>query len=102
LVEEVNDETVDFIFNYKFDDPDDPEKIYYRSDHYNYAKQGIPIVFFYDYMTTDYHKPTDTADKINFAKIEKISTLVTELALRISNLEESLIVDKKEDEKVLE
>ena len=102
LVEEVNDETVDFVFNYKFDDPDDPEKIYYRSDHYNYAKLGIPIVFFYDYMTTDYHKPTDTADKINFAKIEKISTLVTELALRIANLEERLIVDKKEDEKVLE
>ena len=102
LVEEVNHETVDFVFNYKFDDPDDPEKIYYRSDHYNYAKQGIPIVFFYDYMTTDYHKPTDTADKIIFAKIEKISTLVTELALRIANLEERLIVDKKEDEKVLE
>jgi len=102
LVEEVNDETVDFVFNYKFDDPDDPEKIYYRSDHYNYAKLGIPIVFFYDYMTTDYHKPTDTADKINFVKIEKISTLVTELALRIANLEERLIVDKKEDEKVLE
>jgi outer membrane murein-binding lipoprotein Lpp len=53
-------------------------------------------------MTIDYHKPTDTADKINFAKIEKISTLVTELAFRIANLEESLIVDKKEDEKVLE
>ena len=102
LVEEVNDETVNFIFNYKFDDPDDPEKIYYRSDHYNYAKQGIPIVFFYDYMTKDYHKPTDTSDKINFAKIEKISTLVTELSYRIANLEERLIVDSKEDEKVLE
>jgi Zn-dependent M28 family amino/carboxypeptidase len=97
LVEKVNSETVNFVFDYKFDDPKDPQKIYYRSDHYNYAKKGIPIVFFYDYMTADYHKPTDTADKINFAKIEKVATLVTELTLRISNLDERLFVDKKEE-----
>jgi hypothetical protein len=96
IVEEANEETVNFKFNYQFDEPDDPQRIYYRSDHYNYAKKGIPIVFFYDYMLEDYHKPTDDTGKINFTKIEKISTLVTEIALRVSNLEHRLVVDIEE------
>ncbi len=90
IVEETNEETVNFNFNYKFDDPNDPLKIYYRSDHYNYAKRGIPIVFFYDYMVEDYHKPTDDADKINYKKIEKVTSLITEIAQRVANLEHSL------------
>ena len=98
LVQKVNDETVDFVLDYTFDDPNDPNKYYYRSDHYNYAKQGIPIVFFYDHMLEDYHQPTDDVEKINFKKIEKISTLITELALRISNLDHKLLVDKIEEE----
>jgi hypothetical protein len=98
LVERVNSETVRFELDYTFDDPNDPNRYYYRSDHYNYAKQNIPIVFFYDHMTEDYHKPTDDVDKINFAKIEKISTLITELALRIANLDHRLKVDKPVEE----
>ena len=100
LVQKVNDETVNFVLDYKFDDPNDPNRYYYRSDHYNYAKHGIPIVFFYDHMLEDYHKPTDDVEKINFNKIEKISTLITELALRISNLDHRLNVDKLEVESV--
>ena len=94
LVEKTNDETVKFCFNYEFDSPADPNRYYYRSDHYNYAKHNIPIVFFYDHMTEDYHKPTDDVDKINFKKIEKISTLITELSHRIANLDHRLIIDK--------
>ncbi len=94
LVEKVNSETVKFELDYTFDDPNDPNRYYYRSDHYNYAKQNIPIVFFYDHMTEDYHKPTDDVDKINFEKIEKVSTLITELALRIANLDHKLKLDK--------
>ncbi|MEE9572681.1 MAG: M28 family peptidase, partial [Candidatus Neomarinimicrobiota bacterium] len=101
LVESVNSETVKFELDYTFDDPNDPNKYYYRSDHYNYAKQNIPIVFFYDHMTEDYHKPTDDVDKINFEKIEKVSTLITELALRIANLDHKLILDKKVEETML-
>jgi hypothetical protein len=93
IVEKANEGTVNFNFNYQFDEPDDPQRIYYRSDHYNYAKKGIPIVFFYDYMLEDYHKPTDDSDKINFKKIEKISTLITEIALKVANLEHRLAVD---------
>ena len=100
LVQKVNDETVNFVLDYKFDDPNDPNRYYYRSDHYNYAKHGIPIVFFYDHMLEDYHKPTDDVEKINFNKIEKISTLITELALRISNLDHRLNVDRLEVESV--
>jgi Zn-dependent M28 family amino/carboxypeptidase len=96
LVEEVNSETVNFVFNYKFDDPSDRQKIYYRSDHYNYAKHGIPIVFFYDYMMDDYHKDSDETDKINFEKIRKTAILVYNIALRTANLSERLKSENKE------
>lgn len=86
LVEQVNSETSNFVFNYRFDDPSDRQRIYYRSDHYNYAKHGIPIVFFYDYMTDDYHKHSDEVDKINFEKIRKAVILVYNIALRTANL----------------
>ncbi|MHA2168008.1 MAG: M28 family peptidase [Candidatus Hodarchaeales archaeon] len=100
LVEEVNSETVNFELDYEYNHPSDPNRYYYRSDHYNYAKQNIPIVFFYDHMTEDYHKPSDDVDKINFEKLDKITTLVTELALRITNLDHRLIVDKHLEETV--
>jgi Zn-dependent M28 family amino/carboxypeptidase len=100
MVEEVNSETVNFILDYKYNDPDDPNRYYTRSDHYNYAKRNIPVVFFYDHMLEDYHKPTDDVEKINFDKIEKIVSLITELALRVSNLGHRLIVDKLEAEVV--
>ena len=96
--EDTNSETVNFELDYTFDDPNDPNKYYYRSDHYNYAKQNIPIVFFYYDMNEDYHKPTDDVSKINFEKIEKVSTLITELTLRIANLDNKLKLDKKEKE----
>jgi hypothetical protein len=57
--------------DYKFNDPADPEKIYTRSDHYNFAKKGVPIIFYFDGIHHDYHKPSDTVDKINFDLMEK-------------------------------
>lgn len=99
IVETENNKSTQFVFDYKFDDPNDPEKIYYRSDHYNYAKHGIPIVFFYDYMLSDYHKPSDDFEKINFNKIEKTAKLVYNIIDNISNLDHKLIVDKKVEEK---
>ena len=96
IVEKVNKETVDFVFNYQFDDPNDPERIYYRSDHYNYAKHGIPIVFFTDNMQVDYHKPTDDYDKIDFAKIKKTDELVYGIVKDLANLDHKLAVDKEE------
>lgn len=100
LVEEANEKTVNLYLNYKFDDPNDPNKYYYRSDHYNYAKKGIPVVFFYDHMTVDYHKPTDTVEKISFRKINKISNLITNLSLKIANLDHKLLVDVVENKEM--
>jgi Peptidase family M28/PA domain len=93
IVEEVNSKTTNFVLDYKFDDPNDSQRLYYRSDHIHYANKGIPIAFFYDYMKKDYHKPTDTVDKINFSKIIKMVDFIYELTLQISNLDHKLTVD---------
>lgn len=94
LLEDVNEETVKVVMDKKFDDPDDPQRLYYRSDHIHYANKGIPIVFFYDYMKKDYHRPTDTMEKINFDKIVKMSELIYELMIRVSNLDHTLTIDR--------
>ena len=70
--EAANKKYTNLVLDYKFDDPNDTERIYYRSDHYNFARKGVPVLFFYDGMLkADYHKPTDTVDKINFPLYEK-------------------------------
>jgi Zn-dependent M28 family amino/carboxypeptidase len=97
LVEDVNAHGVRMHLNYAYDDPNDPNAYYYRSDHYNYAKHGIPITFFFDDMRADYHRPTDTVDKINFEKIKKVATLVYAIVHRAANLDHRLLVDKNEN-----
>ncbi|HEX5155109.1 MAG TPA: M28 family metallopeptidase [Parafilimonas sp.] len=77
--------------DYKFDDPADPNRIYYRSDHFNFARKGVPILFFYDGMLlADYHKPTDTVDKINFALMAKRAQMIFYTAWDIANKDEML------------
>lgn len=104
LVEQVNKDMNLFKFNYTFNDPNDPARIYFRSDHYNYAKHGIPIVFFTDGMgenwkkgskEDDYHKLTDTPDKINYPKMYKVSQLSFEIIKRVANSDKAPVVDKK-------
>jgi hypothetical protein len=98
IVKEENARTVNFVLNYKYDDPKDPNRFYSRSDHYNFAKKGIPVVFFFDDMRTDYHKPTDDVEKINFEKIYKTVILSSNIALHSANLDHRVIVDKKVEE----
>ncbi|MGB2866840.1 MAG: M28 family peptidase, partial [Bacteroidota bacterium] len=71
-----NDETVNFVFDYQYNDDKDPNQFYKRSDHYNFAKHGVPIVFFFTGTHADYHRPTDTVDKILFDRMAKIGKLV--------------------------
>jgi hypothetical protein len=72
--------------DYKFNDPNDPEQIYYRSDHYNFAKHGVPIIFYYDGMLRpDYHRPTDTIEKIDFNLLAKRARLVFYTAWEMAN-----------------
>ncbi len=77
--------------DYKYDDPNDQNRIYYRSDHYNFAKKGVPILFFYDGMLgADYHKPTDTVDKIQFEVMSRRAQLVFHTAWVIANRDDML------------
>ena len=69
----------------KFNAADDPLRIYYRSDHYNFAKKGVPILFYFDGIHKDYHKPTDTVDKINFDLMEKRVRLIFLTAWEMAN-----------------
>ncbi|MDQ3277866.1 MAG: M28 family peptidase [Bacteroidota bacterium] len=81
-----NKKYVKMELDYKYNDPNDPNRIYYRSDHYNFAKNGVPIIFYYDGMLRpDYHKPTDTPDKINYDLLRKRAQLVFYTAWDMAN-----------------
>lgn len=77
------------VLDYKYDDPNDQNRIYYRSDHYNFAKNGVPALFFYDGMLKgDYHKPTDNIEFINWELYRKRALLVYHTAWEIANADE--------------
>ena len=90
LSEETNAQFQKMQLNYHYNDPSDPERIYFRSDHWNYAKHGVPIIFYFDGTSVDYHRPTDTVDKIDFAKLTKVTRLVFETGWRIASLDHRL------------
>ncbi|MDE3125577.1 MAG: M28 family peptidase, partial [Bacteroidota bacterium] len=93
--EAANKKYVGLNLDYKYDDPQDPNRIYYRSDHYNFAKKGVPILFFYDGMLlADYHKPTDTVDKINFDLMSKRAQMIFYTAWEMANRDNMLVRDK--------
>ena len=79
--------------DYEFNTIDDPNRYYYRSDHYNFAKKGVPVIFYFNGVHVDYHKPTDTVDKINFDKMETITRLVFYTAWQLANKEKRIEVD---------
>ena len=86
LLRSANNETEHLSLDYTFNGDHDPERFYYRSDHYNFAKNGVPIVFFLDGVHSDYHKPTDTVDKILFERMAKIGRVIYDLGWRLANL----------------
>lgn len=85
-----NDNYVGLELDYKYNTADDSHRYYYRSDHYNFAKHGIPSIFYFSGVHEDYHKPTDTVDKINFEKVETITKLVFFTAWELLDMEKSL------------
>lgn len=93
--EAANKATQNLELNYKYDDPKDPEMLYYRSDHYNFAKNNIPIAFFFDGIHEDYHKPTDDPDKIDYPLLKKRTQLVFATAWELANRTERIKVDGK-------
>ena len=81
-------------FDYKYNDRNDPERIYYRSDHYNFAKKGIPALFYFNGVHEDYHMPTDTPDKIEYDALAKRAQLAFAVAWELANREERIKVDR--------
>ncbi len=94
LSESLNKSFLNLQFNYKYDDPNDPERIFYRSDHYNYAVKGVPIIFYTDGTHVDYHQPTDTVEKIDFPQMEKITRTVFAMGWELANRTNRPKVDK--------
>jgi len=84
--------------DYRFNKPDDPNRFYRRSDHYNFAKKGIPVIFYFDGNHPDYHKPTDTPDKIDLELMAERTRLIFMTAWELANRRDRIVVDKKEDE----
>jgi len=95
LSEEVNKKYIGLDLDYKFNDVNDPNQFYYRSDHYNFAKNNIPVIFYFNGVHKDYHKPTDTPDKINYDMLAKRSQLIFATAWELANSENRPVVDKK-------
>jgi hypothetical protein len=94
LNEQTNADTQKLRFDYLYNDENHPQRFYYRSDHYNYAKHGVPIIFYFTGVHRDYHQATDDVDKIDFEKMERIDRMIFAVGWRIANLDHRLVVDK--------
>lgn len=89
--EAANNKYTKLVLDYKYDDPKDPNRIYFRSDHYNFARKGVPVLFFYDGMLkSDYHKATDDIEKINFPLMETRARMIFYTGWEMSNRDEML------------
>jgi len=86
-----NKETENLILDYTFNDDKDPNQFYRRSDHYNFAKNGVPIVFFFTGEHADYHRPTDTVDKILFDRMVRIVHVIYATGWKVANMKGGLV-----------
>lgn len=93
--EEVNQSLTNLELDYTYNDEADPNRFYYRSDHYNFAKNDVPVIFYFTGVHADYHKPTDTIDKIEFPKMLTIGQLIFGTAWELLNRDERPVVDQK-------
>lgn len=94
ISEETNKKYIQMDLDYKYNDDNDPNRFYYRSDHYNFAKVNIPIIFYFNGTHKDYHRPTDTPDKINYELLESRTRLIFHTAWELANREDRIIADK--------
>ncbi len=99
LSEAINKKYTKIKLDYKFNDENDPNRFYYRSDHYNFAKHNIPIIFYFNGTHVDYHKDTDTPDKIYYELLRNRARLVFHTAWEVANREGRITADKLEEKK---
>lgn len=100
LNEKANDTFTHLSLDYTYNDEDHPMRIYYRSDHWNFAKHNVPIIFYFNGVHDDYHQPTDTVDKIEFDLLQKRAQLVFYTSWFIANRDQRLVVDKLQDTEI--
>lgn len=93
ISEEANKKSMNLELDYEFNDPKDPNRFYYRSDHYNFAKNNIPVVFYFTGVHEDYHKPTDDVEKIMFPKYNKIVKVIFYTIWDLGNRTKKIVVD---------
>ncbi len=90
-----NSEYLDLTYDYKYDDPKDTNRFFFRSDHFHYAQNGIPIAFWFDGVHEDYHQPGDSPDKIDYEKMEKVARTIFLTMWELTDLKERPKVDKQ-------
>ncbi|HYN84727.1 MAG TPA: M20/M25/M40 family metallo-hydrolase [Pyrinomonadaceae bacterium] len=95
LNERVNRAYLNLKYNFHYDEPNDPEQLWARSDHFNYALRGIPIVFFFDGIHEDYHQPSDSPEKLDYRKLERVARTIFVLASEVANAPQRPAIDKK-------
>lgn len=98
LVEKVNARYLQLKLNYKYDAPNDPERFYFRSDHYLYAQKGVPIAFYFTGVHEDYHQVSDHVEKIDFTKMEKVARTIYVTLWELAQLKQRPKVDQKTGE----
>lgn len=97
ISETANAEHIGLELDYTFNAPDDPNRFYYRSDHYNFAKHNIPVIFYFSGVHEDYHGPGDDFEKIMYHKTAKVGRLVYQTALELLNRDNKIVVDVEND-----
>ena len=93
ISEAANKATLNLDLDYTYNAPDDPNRFYFRSDHYNFAKNNIPVIFYFNGTHADYHKPTDTVEKIEFDLLKLRTQLVFYTAWELANRTERIVVN---------
>ena len=97
ISEQANKNYTNIKLDYTFNAPDDPNRFYYRSDHYNFAKHNIPVIFYFSGVHEDYHAPGDDVEKIMFTKTGEIGKLVFNTSWALLNRDKRIVVDKVND-----
>jgi hypothetical protein len=96
LVQSANNLSVNMRLDRKYNDLQDSNQFYRRSDHWNFGRFGVPFVFFFTGVHEDYHRPSDTIDKINFEKLSRVSQLIYTSTIKVANYDGRPDVDNQE------
>jgi Zn-dependent M28 family amino/carboxypeptidase len=95
LVSGVNSGYLKLDYDTRYDDPKDPNRFFFRSDHFNYALNGIPITFWFDGVHVDYHQPGDEPQKIDYNKMEKVARTVAITLWKLTDMKDRPKIDKQ-------